>query len=156
MLSKRYDWITKKTLTKIRSKINRVKSGFSMVKRCGSQTQEWLTSCLFWQGPIQIPRHQLESNALFLHCSSSVNVGICPRAFTGFMVEADSPGLTMGRKEQMMGQKCSDTRGFTLEDVVVPEDNVLRGEGHGFKIAMETFDYTRPVNAAAAVGLAQR
>ena len=78
------------------------------------------------------------------------------RAFTGFMVDADSPGLTMGRKELMMGLKCCDTRGFTLEDVVVPDENVLRGEGHGFKLAMETFDCTRPIVAASALGLAQR
>lgn len=39
---------------------------------------------------------------------------------TGFIVEADTPGLTVGRKEWNMGQRCSDTRGVTFEDVVVP------------------------------------
>lgn len=82
----------------------------------------------------------------------------CPagKAFTGFIVDGDTPGLTPGRKELNMGQRCSDTRGFTLEDVVVPKENVLIGEGQGFKVAMGAFDKTRPPVGAAAVGLAQR
>lgn len=43
-----------------------------------------------------------------------------------------------------MGQRCSDTRGITFEDVRVPKENVLIGEGAGFKIAMGAFDKTRP------------
>jgi acyl-CoA dehydrogenase len=41
-----------------------------------------------------------------------------------------------------MGQRCSDTRGITFEDVCVPKENVLLGEGAGFKIAMIVFDKT--------------
>lgn len=43
-----------------------------------------------------------------------------------------------------MGQRCSDTRGITFEDVRIPKENVLIGEGAGFKIAMGAFDKTRP------------
>ncbi|KAM9687896.1 medium-chain specific acyl-CoA dehydrogenase, mitochondrial isoform 2-T3 [Trichechus inunguis] len=78
------------------------------------------------------------------------------KAFTGFIVEADTPGIHIGRKELNMGQRCSDTRGIVFEDVKVPKENVLIGEGAGFKIVMETFDKTRPQIAAGAVGLAQR
>merc|ERR1712133_151911 len=78
------------------------------------------------------------------------------KAFTGFIVDADTPGVTPGRKEINMGQKCSDTRGITFEDVVVPKENVLIGEGAGFKVAMGAFDKTRPPVAAGAVGIAQR
>ncbi|OQR80700.1 medium-chain specific acyl-CoA dehydrogenase, mitochondrial precursor [Achlya hypogyna] len=77
-------------------------------------------------------------------------------AFTGFIVDGDSPGITRGRKEINMGQRCSDTRGITFEDVVVPEENVLGAPGYGFKIAMQAFDRTRPPVAIGAVGLARR
>jgi len=82
----------------------------------------------------------------------------CPasKAFTGFIVDRDTPGVIPGRKEINMGQRCSDTRGITFEDVVVPKENVLIGEGHGFKVAMGAFDKTRPPVAAGAVGIAQR
>ncbi|XP_073976086.1 medium-chain specific acyl-CoA dehydrogenase, mitochondrial-like [Rhodnius prolixus] len=77
-------------------------------------------------------------------------------AFTGFVVDKDTPGITPGKKELNMGQRASDTRGITFEDVRIPKENVVLGEGAGFKIAMETFDKTRPAVAASAVGLAQR
>lgn len=82
----------------------------------------------------------------------------CPasKAFTGFIVDRDIPGVNPGRKELNMGQRCSDTRGITFEDVVVPKENVLIGEGAGFKVAMGAFDKTRPPVAAGAVGIAQR
>ena len=64
--------------------------------------------------------------------------------------------MTPGRKEKNMGQRCSDTRGITFEDVVVKKENVLIGEGAGFKVAMGAFDKTRPPVAAGAVGISQR
>ncbi|KAG7189504.1 hypothetical protein KM043_017195 [Ampulex compressa] len=78
------------------------------------------------------------------------------KAFTGFIVDRDSTGVTPGRKEINMGQRASDTRMISFEDVRIPEENVLLGEGQGFKIAMKTFDRTRPMVACSAVGLAQR
>merc|ERR1711991_677898 len=77
-------------------------------------------------------------------------------AFTGFIVDADTPGITVGRKEINLGQRASDTRGLTFEDVVVPDENVLGKPGQGFKIAMGAFDRTRPAVAMGAVGLARR
>ncbi|XP_015121666.1 probable medium-chain specific acyl-CoA dehydrogenase, mitochondrial [Diachasma alloeum] len=78
------------------------------------------------------------------------------KAFTGFLVDRDSPGVKPGRKEVNMGQRASDTRMVNFEDVRVPGENVLRGEGEGFKIAMQAFDLTRSGVAAGAVGLAHR
>ncbi len=78
------------------------------------------------------------------------------RGFTGFIVEANSPGITLGKKEINMGQRASDTRGITFEDVEVPDENRLGNVGEGFKIAMGAFDTTRPLVAAAATGLARR
>lgn len=71
----------------------------------------------------------------------------CPasNAFTGFIVERSFPGVTPGRKEINMGQKASDTRGVTFEDVRIPNENIVGGEGGGFKIAMTAFDRTRPM-----------
>ncbi|VDK70976.1 unnamed protein product [Litomosoides sigmodontis] len=78
------------------------------------------------------------------------------KAFTAFIVDGDSQGITRGKKEENMGQRCSDTRSVTFEDVVVPMENVLGTPGAGFKIAMNAFDKTRPYVAAAAVGLSWR
>lgn len=78
------------------------------------------------------------------------------RGMTGFLVDAKTPGITVGKKEWNMGQRASDTRGITFEDVKVPAANVLGKEGDGFKIAMSAFDHTRPAVSAGAVGLARR
>jgi acyl-CoA dehydrogenase len=55
------------------------------------------------------------------------------KAFTGFVCDANLPGITPGRKEINMGQRCSDTRGVTFEDVVLKQENVLGEVGAGFK-----------------------
>lgn len=89
------------------------------------------------------------------------------KRMTGFVVDADTPGITLGKKEVNMGQRASDTRMVTFQDVVVPAENVLGSPGEGFKsesmvyvaltsVAMKAFDITRPLVAAAATGLAQR
>ncbi len=77
------------------------------------------------------------------------------RGMTGFLVPRSTPGITVGKKEQNMGQRASDTRGLTFEEVVVPAKNVLGAEGQGWKIAMSAFDHTRPMVASGAVGLAR-
>jgi len=76
--------------------------------------------------------------------------------FVGFVVDGDSPGIVRGKKEINLGQRCSDTRGVTFENVVVPDENVLGKPGDGFKIAMKAFDHTRPPVAIGAVGCARR
>ncbi len=78
------------------------------------------------------------------------------KGMSGFLVPANTPGITVGKKEWNMGQRASDTRGITFEDVKVPEKYRLGREGDGFKIAMGAFDHTRPPVAAGAVGLARR
>jgi acyl-CoA dehydrogenase len=77
------------------------------------------------------------------------------KGMTGFIVDANTPGITVGRKEMNMGQRASDTRGVKFEDVAVPVENRLGAEGEGFKIAMKAFDITRPLVASGAVGLAR-
>ncbi len=77
------------------------------------------------------------------------------RGMTGFIVEADSPGITYGKKERNLGQRASDTRAVKFEDVEVGVENRLGEEGDGFKIAMKAFDKTRPTVASSAVGVAR-
>ena len=77
------------------------------------------------------------------------------KGMTGFIVDADSAGLSCGRKEWNMGQRASDTRAVKFEDVQVPVENRLGEEGEGFTIAMKAFDITRPLVASGAVGLAR-
>jgi acyl-CoA dehydrogenase len=78
------------------------------------------------------------------------------KGLSGFIVPADTKGITIGKKEWNMGQRCSDTRGVTFENVVVPEKLRLGKEGDGFKIAMAAFDHTRPPVASGAVGVSRR
>lgn len=78
------------------------------------------------------------------------------KGMTGFLVPAGTKGITVGKKEWNMGQRASDTRGITFDNVRVPERYRLGKEGEGFKIAMGAFDHTRPAVAAGAVGLARR
>ncbi|MFO0589582.1 MAG: acyl-CoA dehydrogenase family protein [Polyangiaceae bacterium] len=78
------------------------------------------------------------------------------KGIAAFIVDRDTPGLRVGKKEDKLGQRASDTAQVFLEDVKVSKANLLAPEGHGFKLAMETFNQTRPDIAAGATGLMQR
>ena len=77
------------------------------------------------------------------------------RSLSAFIVHKDTPGITMLSKLDKMGQRASVQNEITFEDVEIPAENLLGGEGHGFIIAMRTFDRTRTGVAAAAVGNAR-
>src|SRR5581483_7212 len=77
------------------------------------------------------------------------------RGLSAFVVPMDAEGVTLERHLDKMGQRATDTSAFALRDVVVPAANRLGAEGEGFKIAMQTLDFTRPGTAAGAVGVAQ-
>jgi len=79
-----------------------------------------------------------------------------PKGMCGFVVPAQLPGITVGKKEINLGQRCSDTRGIVFDGVKIPKKYLLGKPGDGFKIAMAAFDHTRPIVAAGAVGLARR
>ena len=78
------------------------------------------------------------------------------KGIAAFIVDRDTPGLKIGKKEDKLGQRASDTAQIFLEDVKVPKENLLAPEGFGFKLAMETFNQTRPDIAAGATGLMRR
>jgi acyl-CoA dehydrogenase len=76
------------------------------------------------------------------------------RGISAFVVERDW-GVTVDKKEDKMGQRASNTATVSFNDIEVPEDNLLGEENHGFKLAMQTLDRTRPGVAAMAVGIAR-
>src|SRR5438477_1236958 len=77
------------------------------------------------------------------------------RGISGFIVEKDFPGFSVGRIEDKMGIKGSQTAELIFTDCEVPAENLLGHEGDGFKFAMMTLDRTRPGVAAQAMGIAQ-
>jgi acyl-CoA dehydrogenase len=78
------------------------------------------------------------------------------KGMSGFVVSAALPGIKLGKKEDNMGQRCSDTRAVSFDNVEVDARCLLGKEGDGFRLAMSAFDKTRPAVAGSAVGLAQR
>jgi len=77
------------------------------------------------------------------------------RGMSAFVVPSDTAGIVVGKKEQNMGQRASDTRAISFEDVRIPVADRIGEEGQGWKLAMAAFDHTRPVVASAAVGVAR-
>ena len=77
------------------------------------------------------------------------------KGLSAFVVPRSLPGVSVGKKEDKMGQRASDTADVLFEDVKVPAENLLGKEGEGFKIAMITLDYARPTVAAMSVGVAR-
>jgi acyl-CoA dehydrogenase len=79
-------------------------------------------------------------------------------AIKSFIVERDNPGLKLDRLEHKLGIRASDTANFTLQDCRVPKEALLGDpevKEKGFAGVMETFDNTRPLVAAMAVGVAR-
>ena len=77
------------------------------------------------------------------------------KGITCFVVEGRPAGLTVGKHENKMGHRASNTVTLTFEDVRVPVQNRIGGEGEGFKVAMETLDNSRPLTAMISVGIAR-
>lgn len=77
------------------------------------------------------------------------------KGITAVVIEKGTPGIEIGKKEDKMGHRCSDTRGMTFNNVRVSKKNVLGGMNQGWKIAMKTLDHSRPMVASSAVGGAQ-
>ncbi len=72
------------------------------------------------------------------------------------VIEKGAEGLEIGKKEDKMGHRASDTRGLRFNKVKVPKENMLGQPGEGWLIAMKTLDHSRPLVASSAVGGAQR
>jgi acyl-CoA dehydrogenase len=77
------------------------------------------------------------------------------RGVTAFLVEKDTPGLKVGKKEKKMGLHGSNTSELILDQAEVPEANLLGSPGQGFSIAMANLDVGRIGIAAQALGIAE-
>lgn len=78
------------------------------------------------------------------------------RGISAFLVDSDLPGVEVSKKLAKMGQKATDACEVNFDNVELTSDSLLGGEGDGFKIAMKTFDHSRPSVAAMGLGISQR
>lgn len=93
------------------------------------------------------------ASLLCVFAKTDFNIG--HKGISAFVVDAKTPGVTIGKKENKMGFKGFSACEVYFENVIVPKEERLGEEGDGFKIAMKTLDKTRPLVAAIGVGLAQ-
>ncbi len=77
------------------------------------------------------------------------------KGITAFIIERGWDGVTVGKKEDKMGIRSSDTATIMFQDVKVPKENVLGQSGEGFRIAMKTLNIGRIGIAAQALGIAK-
>lgn len=95
----------------------------------------------------------VNADIYFLQAMSDKSKGY--KGITTFIIEKDTPGLEVGKKEDKLGIRSSDTCTLGLNNVKVPVENVLGEPGIGFKIAMQTLNGGRIGVAAQALGIAQ-
>ncbi|MGO4889121.1 acyl-CoA dehydrogenase [Anaerobacillus sp. MEB173] len=77
------------------------------------------------------------------------------KGVSAFIVEKDTPGFTVGKKERKMGLHGSNTNELIFDNCIIPAENLLGEEGMGFKIAMANLDVGRIGIAAQALGIAE-
>lgn len=77
------------------------------------------------------------------------------KGVSAFIVESDTPGFSVGKKEKKLGIRSSPTTEIIFDHCKIPKENLLGKEGEGFKIAMMTLDGGRNGIAAQALGIAQ-
>lgn len=77
------------------------------------------------------------------------------KGMSAFIVDRHAKGVSVGKEEDKMGIRLSNTADVIFEDVRVPADRLVGQEGGGFKLAMMTLDMARPSCGAAAVGICQ-
>ena len=94
--------------------------------------------------------------ASFITIFATEDPALRHKGIGAFIVHKDAKGVKVGKHEDKLGQRASDTAVVMLEDVHVPAAQVLAPPGHGFKVAMETFNQTRPDIGAIAIGVMRR
>lgn len=109
--------------------------------------------CFILNGAKQWITNGGSADVLTVFASTAPNKGA--RGISAFIVEKDTPGFIVGSKEKKLGIRCSDTRELRFEDCKVPKENLLGKKNRGFRVAMDTFDKSRPGIGAQAIGIAQ-
>lgn len=87
---------------------------------------------------------------------ATVDTALKHKGICAIVVDPKSAGIELGKKEDKMGHRSSDTRGIRFNNVKVPKENMLGGVGEGWSIAMKTLDHSRPLVASSALGGAWR
>ncbi|MFX1234846.1 MAG: acyl-CoA dehydrogenase family protein [Promethearchaeota archaeon] len=77
------------------------------------------------------------------------------KELTIFIVDTDTPGYSVGVKEDKLGVRASNTSELVFDNVRVPQENILGQVGSGFKLGLQILDYGRITIAAQCLGLAQ-
>jgi acyl-CoA dehydrogenase len=87
---------------------------------------------------------------------ATVDSSLKHKGIMAFVIDRDAKGVSVGKREDKLGQRASDTSTVSFDEVKVPKANVLAPAGKGFQLAMKTFDRTRPDIGAGACGLMRR
>ncbi len=87
---------------------------------------------------------------------AQMNPELGVKGLTGFIVERDRPGVSIGKEEDKLGIRLSNTTDVIFDNVRIPASNRLGEEGKGFAIFMKTLDASRPSIGAHGVGVGQR
>lgn len=95
----------------------------------------------------------ITSDIVILFCLTEKGAGY--KGISAFVVEKGTPGLSMGKKENKLGIRASDTCELYFEDCKIPVENLIGEEGQGFKIAMKALGGGRIGIASQALGLAR-
>ena len=91
----------------------------------------------------------------FITTFCTIDKSLGSKGILCLVIPSDAEGVSFGKHEDKLGQRCSDTRSITFENVKVPKSHLIGKVGEGFKIALRTLDKTRPAIAAGAVGAAR-
>jgi acyl-CoA dehydrogenase len=87
---------------------------------------------------------------------ATIDPALRHKGITAFVIPRDLKGVSVGKKENKLGQRASNTVDVIFEEVRLGPENILGEPGKGFAIAMETFDKSRPMIAAQCAGLIRR
>jgi len=95
------------------------------------------------------------NEADFITVFAKTDPTVGTKGLSAFIVDKSWDGISIGKIEDQMGMRGTRACEVILEDCHVPKENLIGKEGEGFKIAMQTLDRTRCIDAALALGIAE-